>query len=139
MGDDTEVKALSRKDKQKERDQEFFQFYLTNGGNATKAAESLGLKSPAVSGFHYKQRVLKNIESHTHKTLTQNVPAALGTLMELVKDSKNDRVRLDAAKTVLEFSGFKPPEKSIVITKNMSAAEVDAELNKLLGDVIEAG
>ena len=129
MGDDVK---LSRAEMQKAKDQEFFDIYLKNGGNAKAAAAEMGLSNAAVSGHQYKQRVLANITKHTHKALTQAVPTALATLMSLVKESKNDRVKLDAAKTVLEFSGFKPPEKSIVITKNMSAEELDAELRKYI-------
>lgn len=129
---------VKTKEEQLERDQEFFQLYLKTG-SAKEAAALLGLASPTTAGYEYKKRVLANIESHTHKALTSAVPTALATLMELVKESKNDRVKLDAAKTVLEFSGFKPPEKSIVITRNMTAEELDKELKKLLeGHIIDS-
>jgi len=81
---------------------------FTAGVSQTQAAKQAGYSKPAVDGWRLLQTpsVIAAVREESERALSSAVPAALSTLVELLGPKNAGTVRLGAAKTILDRTGF---------------------------------
>ena len=119
------------------RDADFIQAYVTNGGNATMAAKVVGVSEGSAStiGHRLKSRLLPAIESEARGQLRGYAVSAFHHLKELAESAQSESVRLGALRDLLDRGGYKPVDKQQVeqvsSVENMTDEEIQAELKVL--------
>jgi phage terminase small subunit len=89
---------------------EFVENYIDNGGNALKAVQdTYDTKSYSYAGVK-GHRLIKN--DKVQEYLKDKAEIAASTVFELVQNAKNEAVKLNASKDVLDRAGYKPIDKT---------------------------
>ena len=120
----------------------FAREYVINGGNGTKAAKDAGYKANGAHSRAYELMQLPKVQERMAAVIRQqmqtHVPVCLKSLAELAACAQSESVKLAAASTLLDRTGYKAPVL-IEVSDNRSQADIDSELAVLLGlsDVIE--
>ena len=120
--------------KDTERDEDFVMHYVSNGGNATKAALACGVSetSAGTIGHRLKIRLLEDIEEAQKEALKGYSSKALSQIQALAESAVSEKVKLDANKDLLDRAGWKPIDKAHVTQandwENASKDELEAEL-----------
>mgnify|MGYP003660721020 CR=1 FL=1 len=115
-----------------ERDEEFVRHYVSNGGNSSAAAKSIGVSdtSASTTGHRMKERLWPEIQ----KEIATQMQGFIIDSNHITADSEN--VRLNATRDLLDRSGLKPVEKQEIHTtsgrlEDMTVEEIDAELQHM--------
>jgi phage terminase small subunit len=118
--------------------------HLVETGDASTAAQMAGFSKPTADAWRLLRipHVLAAVDDAMKTALAQDAPAARHLLRQYVTDPKmNPKIRLDAAKTLLDRSGHIAPkarderaerEKSL---HEMSADELRAMVDRLETEV----
>jgi hypothetical protein len=98
-----------------ERQQRFVDAYVTNGGESGPAAAEAGYSTAsavqAASQLLRKPLIQQAILKRTMSAIGLQAVPALAVISKLMASSKSDYVRLEAARDLLDRSGFQPPER----------------------------
>ena len=120
------------------RDSEFVDEFINNGGNATQAAKTVGVSDGSAStvGYRMKNRLINDIEAEQKEALKGYSSNALTNIQTLAESAVSEKVKLDANKDLLDRAGWKPVDKSEVITdargtRNMTSEEMIEELDRI--------
>lgn len=88
----------------------FAMLYVENGGNATQAAKGAGYshKGAKVEGHRLlkDERVQELIVEESRKLAVANVPACMKVLRDLMKNSKDEKIKLTCAKELAALGGM---------------------------------
>ena len=121
-----------------ERDEEFVRHYVSNGGNCSAAARSIGISesSASTTGHRMKERLWDEIQDEIKFSIKTHVPMALHGLVKLADSADSETVRLNALKDLLDRGGLKPTDKQEIHTtssdvENMTLEEIEDELTRL--------
>ena len=125
----------------KERREEFVRLYAQSG-NATQAARAVGYSEKGLTGA--AARLTRELSIEIQQAVAHNIassaPTALLTMMQLMKDDTvADSVRLQAAKDILDRSGYGAANRIEISSQldNKSDNELRAELRQLMNNVID--
>ena len=124
-------------DERHDRDEEFVRHYVSNGGNSSAAARSIGVSeaSASTTGHRMKDRLSKDIQNEIESNMRGFAPKAVEMLKHFVESAESENVKLHAAKDLLDRTGYKPTEKQSVEYKSdvedMSLEEIKAQLDVL--------
>lgn len=128
----------------------FVAAYVRNGGNATAAAEEAGYKRsrPDQAGYEVvrSQAVQHAIQAEIRRALSVDLAGlALGVVRGILEDATMEpKIRLDAAKAVLDRGGYVAPKAADAShgahkeLQDMSVAELTAYLVKAKSDAANA-
>ena len=119
------------------RREKWLEEYCTHG-DATLAAKNAGYKYHTDTDFRKEgTRLKKAMESEITQEMEGRMgdkgPRALRVVEELMKSSNSDTVRLQAAKDLLDRSGYKPVERIDVTTEQRSVEEIESRIVGLVG------
>ena len=121
-----------------ERDEEFVRHYVSNGGNSSAAAKSIGVSdtSASTTGHRMKERLWPEIQEEIATQMQGFIPKAIQNLKQLAQSADSENVRLNATRDLLDRSGLKPVEKQEIHTtsgrlEDMTVEELDAELQHM--------
>ena len=120
------------------RDSDFIAEFIDNGGNATKAAETIGVSKGSAStvGYRLKNRLVDQIEVEQKEALKGYASKALHQIQALAETAASENVRLKANSDLLDRAGWKPVERSEITEigglQDMTTEELQAELDTLL-------
>lgn len=116
-----------------ELQQRFAEAYVENGGNGAAAAREAGYAES--SAAQEAARLLKNknvleaIKIETLRQFAEGVPLAVKTIIDLVKNSENAKVRLDAANALLDRGGLQLSQRfEHVIKDDRTDEELEAAI-----------
>ena len=130
------AKLLSIEERQ-DRDSDFIDEFINNGGNATQAAKTVGVSDGSAStvGYRMKNRLINDIEAAQKEALKGYASKALHQIQTLAETAVSENVRLKANSDLLDRAGWKPVEKSEITEvsdlQNMTTEELQAELDAL--------
>ena len=135
----TNLVSIQDKQEQSEnRDRIFVEAYVQNGGNATQAAIESGANESSAStvGYRLKRRLQNRINDEQKAALKGYSSNALTNIQTLAETAVSEKVKLDANKDLLDRAGWKPVDKSEVITdsrdtRNMTHDQIMEELDQL--------
>ena len=96
----------------------------SQGGARTRGGELL--KMPHIQAETRKQ---------CERMLANSAPLAVSVLVELAESASSESVRLQAASSLLDRTGFKNPVQ-VEIQEHRTISDVDRELSELLGIAI---
>lgn len=90
--------------------------YVSNGnGNASQAARQAGYSTASAanvgSSLLHRGEVQTNIRNLTAVLLSSLAPQAAVSMGKLALSAKSELVRQNAARDILDRTGFKPPDK----------------------------
>ena len=110
------AKMLSIEERQN-RNTQFIQEYVENGGNATAAARAIGVSNVSAStvGYRLKMRLINQIEEEQKNALMGYAVRAVQYLKYLVEHANSESVRLGAIKEILDRAGFKPVDRQDIV------------------------
>ena len=91
-------------------------------------------KTAQVMGAKLKKQFREEIADRTRTRLMDGAGMALDTILDLVKNSTSDTVKLAAARDLLDRSGYKPTEKIEQTVVEKSTSELRTELAQLMGE-----
>ena len=91
-------------------------------------------KTAQVMGSKLKKQFREEIADRTRTRLMDGAGMALDTILDLVKNSTSDTVKLAAARDLLDRSGYKPTEKIEQTVVEKSTDELRTELAQLMGE-----
>ena len=120
-----------------ERDEEFVRHYVSNGGNCSAAARSIGISevSASTTGHRMKERLWGEIQDEIKDSIKTHVPMALHGLVKLADSADSETVRLNALKDLLDRGGLKPTDKQEIHQVNeyadMTAEQINDELQHM--------
>ncbi len=132
------MNQIANIEERKERDADFVQEYVDNGGNATQAAIAVGVSksSARTVGYRLKARLVKEIDAEQKAQLEGYAPRAIRQIQNLAENAESENVKLKANADLLDRAGWKPVDKTEVTEtgrlESMSTEEVEEELHKLL-------
>lgn len=121
-----------------DRDDQFVQEYVANGGNATQAAIACGVSkgSAPTTGYRLKRKLSKAIQLEQMAIMESWAPRMLLNIKELAENAESENVRLKAASDLLDRSGWKPVIRQEVTEtsriESMTTEELEEELEKIL-------
>ena len=119
-----------------ERQEKFVRYYVENGGNGTRAARDAGYPHDASHSRAWDclqvPKVQARIQTLARELMASHAPACIKVLAELAVSSASDSVRLVAASTLLDRTGYKLPVV-VEVSDHRTQADVDRELATLLG------
>ena len=130
------AKLLSIEERQ-DRDSDFIDEFINNGGNATQAAKTVGVSDGSAStvGYRMKNRLINDIEAAQKEALKGYASKALHQIQTLAETAVSENVRLKANSDLLDRAGWKPVEKSEITEvsdlQNMTTEELQVELDAL--------
>jgi len=110
-------------------------------GNATQAARDAGIETGhRQRGYELKQGLHGLILLNMRRLVGNCAPSALETIFELSKSCEDPKVRLAAAKDLLDRAGYREAAKVEITIADKTDFELDSEIKALLakGDIIEA-
>jgi len=133
-------------DERHDRDEEFVRHYVSNGGNCSAAARSIGISesSASTTGHRMKERLWDEIEEEITNHMRGYIPKAIQNLKQLAQNADSETVRLNATRDLLDRSGLKPVEKQEIHqvnhVENLSSEQLQQELDSIreewLGDYL---
>ena len=116
--------------------QKLFIEYFSQTGNATQSAIKSGYseKTAEQQGYELKNKLSIQIETATKKLLGSAVPLAVEKLKKLIENDKTTpSVQLGAINSLLDRTGYQTTTKIEDVTGRKTDAELQAELDHLLG------
>ena len=129
-----------------DRDEEFVRYYVSNGGNSSAAARSIGVSesSASTTGHRMKERLWDEIEEEITNHMRGYIPKAIQNLKQLAQNADSETVRLNATRDLLDRSGLKPIERQEIHqvnhVENLSSEQLQEELDSIrdewLGDYL---
>ncbi len=135
-------------EERQDRDEEFVRYYVSNGGNSTQAAKSIGVSdsSASTTGHRMKDRLWPEIQKEIATQMQGYIPKAIQNLKQLAQNADSETVRLNATRDLLDRSGLKPVEKQeihqVSQVENLSDEQLRQELDSIreewLGDYLLA-
>lgn len=118
----------------------FVELYARSG-NATQSARDAGYsdKSITSAASRLTRELALEIQQEIAHQIGATAPIALGAIVKLVSSTDtDDRVRLSAAKDILDRAGYNATNRVEVATMdNKSDDELRQELRELMGNVID--
>ena len=132
------MNQIANIEERKERDADFVQEYVNNGGNATQAAIAVGVSQASAStvGYRLKSRLTKEIDTEQKAQLQGYAPKAISQIQSLAEKAESENVRLKANADLLDRAGWKPVDKQEITEtsaiEDMSDEEIEAELAAIL-------
>ena len=106
-----------------------------------KAAEAAGYEETGTSRFRVQLHRLKHnpavrdrIHQITREAFTSDAVEARECLLQLIRNARSEKVRLDAARDLLDRAGHKPLET--LLTMNASAALDETELKEKISGLL---
>ena len=139
----TTEKELTLIDTNKERRKLFVKLFSSGAtaGNATQsAAAGYSIKTARQQGSRLTKDLAVDIQQEIAHNITLSAPTALLTMMSIMKDDTvADSVRLQAARDVLDRSGYGAANRIEISSQldNKSDNELRAELRQLMNNVID--
>ena len=140
----TTEKELTLIDTNKERRKLFVKLFSSGAtaGNATQSAAAAGysIKTARQQGSRLTKDLAVDIQQEIAHNITLSAPTALLTMMQLMKDDTvADSVRLQAARDVLDRSGYGATNRIEISSQLDSKSDEDlrAELRQLMNNVID--
>ena len=124
-------------EERQDRDSDFIDEFIKNGGNATQAAKTVGVsdRSASTVGYRMKNRLINDIEAAQKEALKGYASKALHQIQTLAETAVSENVRLKANSDLLDRAGWKPIDKSEITEvsdlQNMTTEELQAELDAL--------
>jgi len=119
-----------------ERQELFVWEYVRNGGNGTQAAKKAGYPDNAAHSRAWellqKPKIQERMATLVRELMSEHVPACLKSLKELAVTASSESVRLQAASTLLDRTGYRTPIV-LEVDDHRTQADVDRELSILLG------
>ena len=118
------------------RQEKFVRYYVENCGNGTQAARDAGYPHDAAHARAWDCLQVPNVQSRietlARELMASHAPACIQVLAELAVFASSESVRLQAASTLLDRTGYK---LSVVVevSDHRTQADVDRELAILLG------
>ena len=109
-------------------------------GNATQSALAAGYpkdKSPRQQGAYLKKRYANEIREKNEERITSTSGMAISTLQDLLLNSKQDLVKLNTAKLLLELGNFHSQNININVDKTHQKTddELIIELQGLIKNI----
>lgn len=90
----------------------FCDHYVRNGGKVGMASIAAGYSDRTVGSHLLRDpRIINRIQRLTLDEIGAAAPGALAMVKKLVRSSRSDYVRLEAAKDILNRAGFIPPTR----------------------------
>jgi len=112
----------------------WFEKYMEHG-DATRAAREAGYsdkgQNACVKGSQLKKKFQKKIEENLQKLIKNDAVFARRIVLQVAATSKNDMARLNAAKDILDRSGYKAVEKKEISISDKTEEEIDQALREL--------
>ena len=105
-------------------------------GNGTLVAKEAGYKdSPSLvnQASKLKRELSAEISEELRSSFMNAAPKALSILMDLAENSASDSVKYQAAKDLLDRSGFRPIDRREEIRPQRTPEELEAEIKRLVG------
>ena len=140
----TTEKELTLIDTNRERRKLFVKLFSSGAtaGNATQSAAAAGysIKTARQQGSRLTKDLAVDIQQEIAHNITLSAPTALLTMMQLMKDDTvADSVRLQAARDVLDRSGYGATNRIEISSQLDSKSDEDlrAELRQLMNNVID--
>ena len=140
----TTEKELTLIDTNKERRKLFVKLFSSGAtaGNATQSAAAAGysIKTARQQGSRLTKDLAVDIQQAVAHNITLSAPTALLTMMTIMKDDTvADSVRLQAARDVLDRSGYGATNRIEISSQLDSKSDEDlrAELRQLMNNVID--
>ena len=119
-----------------DRQDKFVRCYVLNAGQGTLAAIEAGYAKSSARCRAYEmlgmEKVQARMENLSRELMSSYAPGCLAALNEIAIKGKSDSVRVQAAATLLDRSGYKAPIK-LEIDDHRTTEDVDKELAVLLG------
>ena len=134
------MNQIANIEERKERDADFVQEYVDNGGNATQAAIAVGVSksSARTVGYRLKARLVKEIDAEQKAQLEGYAPRAIRQIQNLAENAESENVKLKANADLLDRAGWKPVDKTEITEGNryddMTAEEIQRELDALMAE-----
>lgn len=125
-----------------EKQEEYCQAYVRNGGNGSKAVVTAGYSQKGAPQTAYGLSKLAHITSRIDEIsrdgYAKAVPTVMKELLRLATSAKSEMVRSQACVDWLNRSGHKAPDKVINLTGegNMSEEELVASTIKALEEMV---
>ena len=132
------------KDTLNDRQEAYCRFYVENGGNMRKAAEAAGYEETGTSRFRVQLHRLKHnpavrdrIHQITREAFTSDAVEARECLLQLIRNARSEKVRLDAASELLDRACHKPLETLLTMTASaaLDETELKEKISTLLGQL----
>ncbi|MCP4721541.1 MAG: hypothetical protein GY860_18955 [Desulfobacteraceae bacterium] len=108
---------------------------IAHGIKKQAAAKEVGVKPPTISEWMQNpefvaliNRIKKELMEETRDMLRGNISVAVKSIRSLIIDAKNEKVRLEAAKFVIECSGIIAPDIGLWDIGPQTADEVLKEI-----------
>jgi|TARA_Y100000310_G_scaffold167175_1_gene166943 hypothetical protein len=118
-----------------EKQNNFIEAYVkTSSGKQAAIMAGYSEKTATVKGARLKKQFQREIEERTRTRLMDGAGLALDTILELVKTSTSDTVKLAAARDLLDRGGYKPTDKIEQTVVEKSTVELRKELSQLMGE-----
>ena len=126
-------------DERHARDEEFVRHYVSNGGNCTQAARSIGISeaSASTTGHRMKERLWGEIQEEITNHMRGYIPKAIQNLKQLSQNADSETVRLNATRDLLDRSGLKPVERQEIHQVNQVENLSDEQLRQELDSIRE--
>lgn len=86
-------------------------------------AKEIGVAEQTIVNWKKKEEFAEEYNSALKKRINLHAAAAFKTETELLRNSDNDFIRLNAAKDILDRAGFKPADKVINTTVSPETME----------------
>ena len=134
------MNQIANIEERKERDADFVQEYVDNGGNATQAAIAVGASKASAStvGYRLKTRLSREIDEEQKLQLEGYAPKAISQIQNLAENAESENVKLKANADLLDRAGWKPVDKTEITEGNryedMTAEEIQRELDALMAE-----
>ena len=140
----TTEKELTLIDTNRERRKLFVKLFSSGAtaGNATQSAAAAGysIKTARQQGSRLTKDLAVDIQQAVAHNITLSAPTALLTMMSIMKDDTvADSVRLQAARDVLDRSGYGATNRIEISSQldSKSDEELRVELRQLMNNVID--
>mgnify|MGYP003644949736 CR=1 FL=1 len=124
-----------------DRQEAYCRHFVERGGAATVAMELAGYDDDGSSKFRVQLSRLRHnpairdrIHQITREAFTSDAVEARECLLQLIRTARSEKVRLDAARDLLDRAGHKPLET--LLTMNASAALDETELKEKISGLL---
>lgn len=114
----------------KESHRTFLEYYAETG-NMTAACREAGFGR--ANGYRVAERYEHLLSALVESKIAEAGLEGLRTLRSIIANSKNDMVRFQCTKYLMNLAGYVPTEKKELTVSGLSDEQVEAELKKLLG------
>ena len=124
-----------------DRQEAYCRHFVERGGSMRTAMELAGYEDDGTSKFRVQQHRLRHnpavrdrIHQITREAFTSDAVEARECLLQLIRTARSEKVRLAAARDLLDRAGHKPLET--LLTMNASAALDETELKEKISGLL---